>query len=151
METKREAALDARVGYGVPAEVFGETVTCRVPAERTGGAYSLFEVVSAPGGGPPPHVQHGEDESLYVLAGRFRVLIGEETFEAEAGSLFYVARGTLHAHSNVGPRSGRLLLSQTPGGAHERFFRDAHACRDEGDLCSLAARYGIEIPPTPRP
>jgi hypothetical protein len=40
--------------------VLGELVTYKVTAEQTGGAYSLFEVVTWPGGGPPPHIQHQE-------------------------------------------------------------------------------------------
>jgi hypothetical protein len=41
--------------------IFGELVTYKITADRTGGAYSLFEVVTQPNGGPPPHVQHRED------------------------------------------------------------------------------------------
>jgi mannose-6-phosphate isomerase-like protein (cupin superfamily) len=47
----------------------GEHLTYKVPSQRTGGAYSLFEVATHPGAGPPPHVQHREDESFYVLEG----------------------------------------------------------------------------------
>ncbi len=93
-------------------------------AERTGGAYSLFEAVSPPGGGPPPHVQHREDECFYVLEGEFEFLVGNEVIVAGAGSLLYVPKGCLHAHKNVGSQPGRLLLSQTPGGLHERFFEE---------------------------
>jgi mannose-6-phosphate isomerase-like protein (cupin superfamily) len=47
--------------------VFGELVMCKIPSYQTGGAYSLFEVVTQPGSGPPPHIHHREDEALYVL------------------------------------------------------------------------------------
>jgi mannose-6-phosphate isomerase-like protein (cupin superfamily) len=46
-----------------------------VAAERTGWAYSLFEVEVGTGGGEAPHVQHREDEWLYVLEGRFDFLV----------------------------------------------------------------------------
>ena len=45
----------------------GDLVTYKVTSDQTGGAYSLFEVASQPGAGPPPHVQHREDEAFYVL------------------------------------------------------------------------------------
>ena len=48
-------------GEGRSMWIFGELVAYKVTAEQTGGAYSLFEVASGPGGGPPPHVQHRED------------------------------------------------------------------------------------------
>jgi len=56
-------------GGGASLWVLGERLTRKVPSQRTGGAYSVFEVVTQPGAGPPPHVQHREDEALYVLEG----------------------------------------------------------------------------------
>jgi hypothetical protein len=38
----------------------GRILTVKTTSEQTGGAYSLFEVVLWPGGGPPPHGQHWE-------------------------------------------------------------------------------------------
>ncbi len=53
--------------------VFGELVMWKVTSHQTGGAYSLFEVVPRPGDGPPPHVQHREDEAFYVLEGEYEL------------------------------------------------------------------------------
>ena len=140
--------------------VMGELLTYKVPSHRTGGAYSLFEVATQPNGGPPPHVQHREDESFFVLEGQFEFLSGEETLRVGAGSLLYVPKGTLHAHKNVGEGVGRMLLTQTPGGLYERFFEEAGKPVDGdsgpfvfeeqpevGRIVALAAQYGIEIPP----
>src|SRR5918992_4954247 len=90
-----------RPGEGRSLRVLGEVVTYKITSERTGGAYSLFEVATQPGGGPPPHVQHREDESFYVLEGQFELLSGKETLRLGAGSLLYVPKGTLHSHKNV--------------------------------------------------
>ena len=38
--------------------VFNEFVTHKIPSQRTGGAYALFEVSTRPGTGPPPHLHH---------------------------------------------------------------------------------------------
>jgi mannose-6-phosphate isomerase-like protein (cupin superfamily) len=85
-------------------------------SEQTGGAYSLFEVTTQPQGGPPPHVQHREDESFYVLEGEYEFLDdGGSNMRAGAGTLIYVPRGNLHAHKNVGEGVGRMLVTQTPG------------------------------------
>src|SRR3712207_2537322 len=82
--------------------VLGELLTYKIPSQHTGGAYSLFEVNAQPGAGPPPHVQHREDEAFYVLEGEYEFLSAEETLRVGAGSLLYVPKGTLHAHKNVG-------------------------------------------------
>src|SRR5215203_6300769 len=82
--------------------VLDELVTYKIPSRRTGGAYALFEVDTRAGAGAPPHVQHREDESFYVLEGEYEFLVEGRTINAGAGSLIYVPRGNLHVHNNVG-------------------------------------------------
>ena len=78
METKEEkmeqGVTHIRPGDGRLLQVLDEVVTYKITSERTSGAYSLFEVISEPGGGPPPHVQHREDEAFYVLEGEYEFL-----------------------------------------------------------------------------
>jgi mannose-6-phosphate isomerase-like protein (cupin superfamily) len=139
--------------------VMGEIVTCKITSDQTSGAYSLFEITTQPGEGPPPHVQHWEDESFYVLEGDYEFLDEARTIRAGVESLIYVPRGNLHTHKNVGEKPGRMLVSQTPGGAHERFFEEvgkpvdgeagSHFSENPPDVASIvaiAAKYGIEIP-----
>lgn len=140
--------------------VGGELVTLKVKGEQTGGAYSLFEVATRPGGGPPPHVQHWEDEAVYVLEGEYEFLVEGDTTGANSGSLVFVSRGQMHAYTNVGNEPGRVLTVHTPGGVHERFFEEIGERADVsgppvdgapagfGVLAEVAARYGIEIPRT---
>jgi quercetin dioxygenase-like cupin family protein len=156
------------VAYLPPGEgtrslwVLGELVTYKITSYQTGGAYSLFEVTAHPGAGPPPHVQHREDEAFCILEGEYEFLVEGRTIDAGAGSLIYVPKGNLHAHINVGEGIGRMLVSQTPGGLHERFFEEigeemkdrstAPAFEDPPDMeriAKIAAEYGIEIPSRP--
>ena len=145
-----------RPGEGIRSLlVMGEMVTCKITSDQTSGAYSLFEITTRPGDGPPPHVQHWEDESFYVLEGEYEFLDGGRTIRAGVGSLIYVPRGNLHTHMNVGREPGRLLVSQTPGGAHERFFEELSKnpaapfvsgdSPDVEKVASIATKYGIEI------
>ena len=135
--------------------VMDEMVTCKIPSDRTSGAYSLFEITTRPGEGPPPHVQHWEDEIFYVLEGEYEFLDRGRTIRAGVDSLIYVRRGNLHTHKNVGEGPGRMLVSQTPGGAHERFYEELAETPtaplvsiDSPDIeivASIATKYGIEI------
>lgn len=147
-------------GEGRAVWVLGNLIVYKVTAAQTGGAYSLFEGLVRPGEGMPPHIQHREDECLCVLEGEFEFLVGEEILRARPGSLLYVPRGTLHAFENVGERAGRVLISQTPGGLHERFFEEigelatgtvespvATGPKDFAEIAATATRYGIEMPP----
>jgi mannose-6-phosphate isomerase-like protein (cupin superfamily) len=68
-ETRQRGLAHVPPGEGRTLWALGELVTYKVSSDQTGGAYSLFEVASRPGAGAPPHVQHREDESFYVLEG----------------------------------------------------------------------------------
>jgi quercetin dioxygenase-like cupin family protein len=122
----------------------------------------LFEVITQPGAGPPPHVQHREDEAFYVLEGEYEFLVDGHTLRAWAGSLVYVPKGTLHAHANVGKVPGRMLTTHTPGDLYELFFENAGRPaevdadeppafggrpRVEERIVEVASEFGIEIPP----
>ena len=161
MEEKDRSATQVGPGEGRSLWVLGELVTRKVASEQTGGAYSIFEVASQPGTGSPPHVQHREDECFYVLEGEYEFLVEDRTLRMPAGSLLYVPKGNLHAHKNVGEGTGRMLVSQTPGGLHEHFIEEmGESARDTLSPVSkeppnvqrigtIAAKYGIEISPLP--
>jgi mannose-6-phosphate isomerase-like protein (cupin superfamily) len=161
-----EGRMDKGVAHVPPGggirslRVFGELLTHKVPSHETGGAYALFEAATDPGSaGPPPHVNHREDESFYVLEGEYEFLSGGGILRTVAGSLVYVPRGTLHAHRNVGDGVGRMLVVQTPGGLYERFFEEVGKPADGDDagplvfgdrrvltsVAATAANYGIEM------
>src|SRR5215212_8362448 len=100
--------------------VLGELVTYRLAAEQSGGASSVFEVLVQPQGGPPPHIQHREDEWTYVLEGEFELLYGDRTISGRLGSLVYVPRGTLHTYKTwarlpVGYSSARRRQDHSKG------------------------------------
>jgi mannose-6-phosphate isomerase-like protein (cupin superfamily) len=171
-ETQTREAKQGKLGKGAahvppgggdaPLWVLGELLTLKVPSRRTGGAYSLFEVVTQPGSGPPPHVQHREDEAFYVLEGEYEFLVDGNTLRAWTGSLVYVPKGALHAHRNVGGMPGRMLATHTPGDLYELFFESAGRPADVDDVeppasevrpheekwvGEEASEFGIEIPP----
>jgi mannose-6-phosphate isomerase-like protein (cupin superfamily) len=148
-------------GEGRSLWILGELVTYKTTSKQTGGAYSLFEVATQPGGGVPPHVQHREDESFWVLEVEYEFLIEGRTIRVGADSLLYVPKGTLHAHKNVGEGLGRMLVSQTPGGLCEHFFEEVGKKVVDGEtgpliledqpnlerIMTIGVQYGIEIPP----
>ena len=138
-----------------------QLVTRKVSSDQTGGAYSLFEVTVGAGGGEGPHIQHREDECFYVLEGRFGFVVEGEQIEVGPGSLVYVPKGVLHAFENTDETTGRMLVSQTPGGAYERFIEEVGPLaagkgvppeteaptEDAQRLAAVAALYGVEIVP----
>lgn len=149
MQTGKRLATHLTSGEGHGYQVFGRLVTCKVTAEQTGGAYSLFEETLRPLEGTKPRVGHREDGCFYVVDGELEFLAGDEILKAGPGSLIYVPRGTLYGFTNVGRTEARVLNLLTPGGTHERFFEEVEHHADA--VSQIAARYGIEILPPGEP
>ncbi len=158
MEMRDRGTIHVGPGEGRALWISRELVMCKVTSEQTGGAYSLFEISSQPQGGLPPHIQHRDDECFYVLEGEFQFLVDDRTMSVGVGSLLYVPRGNLHAYENLGDKPARMLVIQTPGGLHERFFEElGEPVEDQAapsitesapggeKITATAAKYGIEI------
>lgn len=131
--------------------VVGDLVICRVAGISTNNAYSIVEVQSPPGGGPPFHIHHQEDELFQVLVGEFEISIGERTIRAGRGDVIAGRKGTPHRYRNVGPSTGRLLVTLMPAG-FEEYFRELHDHGTRGDtspasMVRLGVRFGLEFVP----
>jgi len=148
-------------GYGLPPRdgeriwIVGDTMTLKATGESTGGALVLLENLTAPGGGPPPHVHTREDEFWYVVDGTFEIRIGDEVHALGPGGFAFAPRGTVHNFRNTAATASRILVGFTPAGM-EGFFRDSgRAAVDDGPAPPLdddeiartmaaAPRYGVE-------
>jgi quercetin dioxygenase-like cupin family protein len=118
-------------GEGERIWIVGDTMTLKATGDSTGGSLVLLENLTAPGGGPPPHVHTREDEFFYVLDGTFEIRIGDAVHAVGPGGFAYVPRGTVHNFRNSADTPSRILIGFTPGGI-DAFFREAgrHAIDD---------------------
>lgn len=114
LEIPRRSPIDVK--HERTWNVFGEQVICKAASEDTRGAFSMFEVASPPGCGPPLHLHEREGESFYLLEGKLVVQSGERRFSAKPGIFVRFPRGTVHGYRNVTDREVRLLVMDTPGG-----------------------------------
>jgi mannose-6-phosphate isomerase-like protein (cupin superfamily) len=80
----------------------GERFLIRIPAAATNGFYSVTEILSSPGDSTPVHVHEKEDEHVLVVEGTVRLLFGEKTFEAAAGTMVSLL-GAFHMHGETQP------------------------------------------------
>src|SRR5881227_3479393 len=80
----------AAPGEGPAYWSMGDRLTFKLGPEHTAGALSMAELWIAPGGGPPPHVHHREDEMFYVLEGRMEFILGDELIEGLPGDAFFL-------------------------------------------------------------
>lgn len=110
-------------GAGRSRWVFGDRYTIKADRVSTGGALGLIEALVPPGGGPPPHIHHGEAEAFYLIDGVLRMRCDERTVEVEPGSFVFVPSGTPHGFTNVSAAECRMLIMFLPGGM-ESFFTE---------------------------
>jgi quercetin dioxygenase-like cupin family protein len=137
---------------GKMMNILGHTATIKLGRGETNGDYYVFEVVSPPGLGIPPHVHQHEDEVIYILEGEYAIVLGDEVCTATAGATLHFPRGTPHGFQNVGATPGKTLWHVTPGANFEPFFDELGALpASPPDLAYVAAlfgRYGMDILPS---
>jgi quercetin dioxygenase-like cupin family protein len=101
----------------------GGRLTFKAMADATRGALTAIEATAAPGEGPPLHVHRDQDETIYVLDGRYLVKLGERYVDAPAGAFVFIPRGTPHTWQNVGTDVARFVATLAPADPKfERFF-----------------------------
>lgn len=131
--------------------VLGVPLLIRIHGRDTGGVVSAVESHDAPGGGPPPHIHHREDETFQVLAGEYEFMVAGQTVHAPEGSTVFAPRGIPHTYRCVSATTGRLLCVITPAG-FEGFFEEIDALspaeqQDIPGVIAIGAKYGLEFPP----
>ncbi len=140
-------------GKGEILPMFDATLTIRIGATGSGDRFSLLEGRFQTGGfAPLPHIHRDEDESFYVLEGRFAFRIGARQFERGAGAFVHVPPGHLHGFKSAGDNPGRILVLHAP--PLDDFFREmaglaATGVMDRGALAALMERHGMEVPRPP--
>lgn len=139
-------------GAGRVIRAFGSEIIVHLGAAETGGAYTMFTVLTPPGGGVPPHYHEAEDEWFLVQEGRCEFLLNGAWTLAPVGTVAFLPRGVVHAFRNAGDAPLRLLVHTAPAG-FEAFYARAAAefvrpePPDMNRLVQIAAEHGIHILP----
>jgi quercetin dioxygenase-like cupin family protein len=135
--------------HGRTLNVLGHAVSIKLDRQVTAGHYYVFEVVTPPGHGIPPHVHEHEDEMIYVVEGEFAIALGQERFQATPGAEIFFPRRIVHAFHNSGTGPGRTLWTVVPGGNFEEFFERLGALPpgepDPQTVIRIFADYGMRI------
>ncbi len=159
----RNTSVIVPPGKGDAFWILGDRITFKLGPGETGGAFSLAENRSVPGGGPPPHIHAREHELFCVLEGDIEFVLAEAAFRASAGHVQFLPMGVMHGFRNVGPDSLRFLVLATPCG-FERFIATAgHPVAVYGEnppppspadiqrIQDLIPTFGVEMHPEHRP
>jgi mannose-6-phosphate isomerase-like protein (cupin superfamily) len=106
-------------GEGRTYEMGRLSAVFKADGAETGGRYSISEWRLDPHTKGPGVHSHPEDDVFFVLEGTMSVFVGDEWFDAPAGSFVLVPGGVLHTFENRGDtRTGALNVS-APGDFEE--------------------------------
>lgn len=148
-------------GEGPVYSAVGDVYRMLANGEQTGGAYVLTEARVLPGGGPPPHIHHREDEAFFILEGEITFTVQGRRVVAGPGSFVQGPRGIPHAFKNESTTPARMLILVLPAG-FDRFMAEIGRPLPSFDsppapvlpedvqrLLAVAPKFGIEILPPP--
>jgi quercetin dioxygenase-like cupin family protein len=136
----QSATLRPYVRSAEPGNSFwyvGQLMSALAEGEDTGGRLTVYEILFPPDSGPPLHVHEREDEAFYVIEGSLSVRMGDEEFEAPAGSFAFQPRGIPHTFRSSS-EGARVLLLVVPSG-FEGFF---HALSRPAEAMALPPPAG---------
>ncbi|MER6223165.1 cupin domain-containing protein [Streptomyces sp900105755] len=116
----------------------------------TGHRLGLAESVLAPHTpGPPQHRHAQHDEGFYVVSGSVRFTVGDEDYDATAGTLVMVPPGAPHTFANVTGEPAVMLSTFTPD-LYVQYFRDLRdlfatgTAPDPRASAEIMSRYATE-------
>jgi mannose-6-phosphate isomerase-like protein (cupin superfamily) len=137
---------------GKPMLVVGEEITMKISTRDTNGAFTVFEDVTPPLGGPPVHVHHVQDEWWYILEGEYLFEVDGEEIHAGPGDTVFAPHGSRHAFMNEGMGPARALITVIPGGL-DYFFEELSAAAptaaavaaDPELVAEIFRKHGMEM------
>jgi quercetin dioxygenase-like cupin family protein len=116
-------------------EITGEAITFVETSAETNGAYTLIEVVVAPGGGVPmAHVHPNQSETFEVIEGHLSMKAGRDKLVARPGDVVTVAPGQVHKFWNDRDYPVHFRCTVAPALGFERFIETMFGLAADGKL-----------------
>ncbi len=157
--------LAVPTGEGEHYHFLNHLATVKVAGGDSATGMSAVEFTAPRGFGPPLHVHTEEDEIMYVIDGRIRLDIGDDSVYADTGTVVSLPHGVPHVFQ-VESTTARFLTVTAGRNASPGFDRFVDALGaptdlatmptpieiDPGHVAQVCARHGIEVlgpPPAP--
>lgn len=120
------------------------TILFRVGTKESGGSLFAIEHRGLGKGGPPEHFHLYQDEWFYVLEGEVRFRVGGKETLVRPGESVLAPRMVPHCFAGTGEKPARMLITCTPAGKMEEFFRAVAVPNGPKMDAALFAQYEMQ-------
>ena len=127
--------------------IYGDLVTPIITGGETAGNPVILETVTQPKMGAPRHLHHREDETFYMVEGKFLFEFGEKQMDGGPGTCVFLPRDIPHCFQNIGEKAGKMLIICQPAGI-EMFFEDLSKLQgppEPGRVIPIFEKWGLEL------
>ena len=124
-------------------DILGQTYRPLQRSENSMAWHALFP----PGTFVPPHVHHAQDEFIYVLDGRFDLLLDGQRATAGAGDLIRLPVGVPHGIFNKTENNVTCLFWVAPTRRLWDLFVAIDRVPDPAEVVRLAAQHEVNFLP----
>jgi quercetin dioxygenase-like cupin family protein len=121
------------------SEILFKTSSAETPT-----LFAIEHTKLIPGWGPPLHLHFSQEEWFYVMEGEVLFQVGDQRLTLKPGDSLLGPRNIPHAFTAVGPNPARMLITYTPGGQMEQFFRDTSGVGPQ-TMAGISTRYGVKV------
>ncbi len=132
---------------GVAWNILGQTY---VPKQLSADSFA-WHATFPPGTFVPPHIHPTQDEFIYMLEGRFELMLDGNDITAGPGDLIRMPRGLPHGISNKTDDTVKCLFWVAPTRRLYDLFWAIHAMPNQNpaEVVALSARHEVDFLPPP--
>lgn len=143
---KSETAGVTKAGTGIDGIIWNILGQTYIPKQVSANSFS-WHASFPPGTFVPPHIHPTQDEYIYMLEGRFDLVLDGKDFMATAGDLIRLPQGFAHGIFNKTDQTVKCLFWVTPTRKLYDLFWAIHAMKEQepAEVVALAARYEVSF------
>ena len=132
---------------GITWNILGQSYVPKQVSEGSFGWHATFP----PGTFVPPHIHPRQDEFIYMLEGRFDLMIDGRAAEAQAGDTVRMPMGIPHGIFNNSDRIVKCLFWVSPTRRLYDLFWAIHNMPEQtpAEVVALAAKHEVDFLPPP--
>jgi quercetin dioxygenase-like cupin family protein len=147
---KLETAGVTKAGTGIDGIVWNILGQTYIPKQHSDNCFA-WHATFPPGTFVPPHLHPTQDEYIYMLEGRFDLVLDGKDFLATTGDLIRLPLGLPHGIFNNTDQAAKCVFWVTPTRKLYDLFWAIHSMKEQepAAVMALAARHEVTFLPPP--